>query len=201
VPGRPRTRLPRPGAWWGSRSRVVITPSPVGKIPQVTTGIQELMRLNERVRDGFRRDVLAGDVDAALAAVAPAVSVLHVPVMTGAHDQDTLHRHLTEDVVGHLPADLTHTRTSRTVDRFRVVDEERVAFTHGCELPWLLPGIAPTHRHVEVLAITVVTVQQARITSLRTLWDHAGLLAQLGLSPVVGGAESVPLHGSATLDR
>ena len=33
----------------------------------MTPGIQELMREVERVRDGFRRAVLAGDADAAVA--------------------------------------------------------------------------------------------------------------------------------------
>jgi carboxymethylenebutenolidase len=149
----------------------------------VTPGIQELMRDVERVRDTFRREVLAGDVDAALAACAADVTLRQVPAGTGATGVDALRAHLTADVVGHLPADLTHTRVSRTVDRFRVVDEERVAFTHDRELPWLLPAMPPTGLRAEVLTITVVTVRQARIVALRALWDHAGLLAQLGAAP------------------
>lgn len=61
--------------------------------------------------------------------------------------------------------------------------EATVGFTHDREMPWLLPGVAPTHRHVEVLAISVVSVRRTRITSHRTLWDNAGLLAQLHLDP------------------
>jgi len=147
----------------------------------VTPGIQELMRQIEGIRDDFRRHVLAGDVDAALAFTAPEVTVLRLPAQTGATGQDALRRHLTDDVVGRLPADLVHTRVSRTVDRFRVVDEERVAFVHDRELPWLLPGVAPTGRAAEVVVVTVVTVRQSRITTVRALWDHVGLLAQLDL--------------------
>jgi hypothetical protein len=43
---------------------------------------------------------------------------------------------------------------SRTVDRFRPVDEAMVSFTHDRELPWLLPGTGPTHRQAEVRART-----------------------------------------------
>ena len=58
-----------------------------------------------------------------------------------------------------------------------------VAFTHDRELPWLLPGVAPTRRRAEVLAMSVVTVRHSLVTSCRTLWDHADLVAQLRLDP------------------
>jgi len=99
------------------------------------------MREVERVRDGFRRAVLAGDPDAAVALCAEAVVLVDLPVGAGATGRDDLRRHLT-DVAAHLPADLAFARLSRTVDRFRVVDEERVTFTHDQELRWLLPGPA-----------------------------------------------------------
>lgn len=155
------------------------------------------MRAIERVRDGFRRDVLAGNVEAALAMCAAEITVARIPVGTGATGIDAVRAHLVDDVVPHLPADLTFSRVSRTVDRFRVVDEERVAFTHDRELPWLLPGMAPTGLHAEVLTITVVTVRQARIATLRALWDHTGLLAQLGAGPdavPVGAPHGVPFE-------
>lgn len=150
----------------------------------MTPGIQELMRQIEQVWDGYRRDVyVARDLDAALAATDATTSLVNLPVGTGAADRDALRRHLADDVLPHLPADLTRTRISRTVDRFRVVDEERVSFTHDVELPWLLPGVAPTHGTARVVAVTVATLRQARISAQRTLWDHAGLLTQLGLPP------------------
>jgi carboxymethylenebutenolidase len=149
----------------------------------VTPAIQELIRQNEQLCDGFTRDVLVThDVDAALAATTEQTSLVNLPMRTGAGDRAELRRYLTEDLIPHLPADLTRRRISRTADRFRVVDELVVGFTHDRELPWLLPGAAATRRAVEVLAISVATVRQGRITALRTLWDQAGLLARLGLS-------------------
>ena len=160
----------------------------------MTPGIQELMRQVERVRDAFRRDVLAGDVDAAVACCAASVALVHLPVGTGASGADELRAFLAHDVVGHLPADLAHARVSRTVDRFRVVDEERVAFTHDRALPWLLPGVAPTGRRAELLTVSICTVRQGRVLGMRVHWDLATLLAQLGLPGAavrVAGVETV----------
>jgi carboxymethylenebutenolidase len=151
-------------------------------------GIQQLISAMEKVTDAFDAAVYAArDLDAALAATAPDCVLENVPLGRGARDQQDLRRHLAEDVLPHLPPDLTFRRLSRTVDQRRLVDEVMVGFTHDRELPWLLPGAGPTHRHAEVLAISVVAFRhtsrlgttESRITSHRTLWDHAGLLAQL----------------------
>jgi len=89
--------------------------------------------------------------------------------------------------VAHRPDDLAFRRVSKTVDQRRLAEESMVTFTHDRELPWLLPGVAPTGRQVEVLAISVVSVRHrsraGRTTTLiaghRTLWDQVGLLTQL----------------------
>jgi carboxymethylenebutenolidase len=150
----------------------------------VTPAIQELIRQNENLWDGFCRAIAeAHDADAAMAAAAAETSLINQPMRTGAGDRAGLRRYLTHDLLPHLPADLSLRRTSRTADRFRVVDELTVGFTHDRELPWLLPGAPVSQRRVEVLAITVATVRQGRIAAVRTLWDQAGLLAGLGLRP------------------
>jgi carboxymethylenebutenolidase len=148
----------------------------------VTPGIQELMRQNERVWDAHRAAVAAGDLEAALTGTDATTSLVNLPVGTGGADRDELRRYLADDLLPHLPADLARRRLSRTMDRFRLVEEELVSFTHDRELPWLLPGAAPTHRRAQVVAITIATFRQGRIGAQRTLWDHAGLLAQLGLA-------------------
>jgi hypothetical protein len=58
----------------------------------------------------------------------------------------------------------------------------RVPFIHDRELPWLLPGVEPTFRRAEVLAIAVVDFDRTRIRSQRVLWDHATLLDQLSIT-------------------
>ena len=91
-------------------------------------------------------------------------------------------RFYADQVLPHLPADLTLSTISRTVDRWRLVDETTVSFTHDRELPWLLPGVKPTFRRAQVLAIAVVGFDRTRIRSQRVLWDHATLLGQLDIT-------------------
>ena len=153
----------------------------------MTVGIQQLIWAIERVTDAFHAAVYtACDLDAALATTADDCVLENVPG-GGGRGADGIRRHLGGDVLPHLPADLNFRRLSRTSDKGRVVDEAVVGFTHDRELPWLLPGVAPTGRAVEVLAISVVEFRhtsrhgttESRITSHRTLWDHTGLRAQL----------------------
>jgi carboxymethylenebutenolidase len=128
------------------------------------------------------------DLPAATANLTAEASVLHLPAMTGAAGEQGLARFYAEDFLPHLPADLTRTRISRTVDRFRLVDETTVAFTHDRELPWLLPGVTATHRRAEVLTVAIVSYRRGRIRSVRVLWDYATLTAQLGIPALVASA-------------
>jgi carboxymethylenebutenolidase len=148
----------------------------------VTTAIAQFMRELERVWDEHRDALLLlRDLSAALARLAAEPSVLHIPAMTGAAGRAACERFFAEDLLPHLPGDLVLARMSRTVDRFRLVDETRVSFTHDRELPWLLPGISPTYRRAEVLAVAIISFERGRIRSQRILWDHATLTAQLGI--------------------
>lgn len=148
----------------------------------MTTEIARFMRQLEGIWDEHLAASLGRcDLAGSLANLVAEPSVLHIPAMTGATGRAALQRFYREELFGHLPADLTLTRISRTVDRFRLVDETIVSFTHDRELPWLLPGVAPTQRPAEVLAIAVVAFERGRISSQRVLWDHATLSAQLGL--------------------
>jgi carboxymethylenebutenolidase len=140
------------------------------------------MRELEHVWDEHTDALLARrDTTASLATVAPVPSILHIPAMTGAVGRQPLQRFYAEDFLPHLPGDLVLARISRTVDRFRLVDEMTVSFTHDRELPWLLPGVSPVSRRAEVLAIAVVAFERRRVRSVRVLWDHATLTAQLGI--------------------
>ena len=148
----------------------------------MTLQIQQYIWAVEKVRDAFQEAVYGTrDVDAALALAAGDCVVRHLPSGSGGTGHDELRRHLTEDVLPHLPDDLVFTRVSRTVDKWRVVDETTVAFTHDRELPWLLPGVAPTGRRAEVAAVSVLGVRSSKVAFQRVLWDHVGLVAQLGV--------------------
>ena len=147
------------------------------------------MRELEHLWDDHTDALLARrDVAASLNAMAPVPSVLHIPAMTGASGHEGLQRFYAEDFLPHLPGNLLLARISRTVDRFRLVDEMTVSFTHDRELPWLLPGVSPVFRRAEVLVIAVVAFERRRIRSVRVLWDHATLTAQLGIPGLVASS-------------
>jgi carboxymethylenebutenolidase len=161
----------------------------MGRPVGVTTAIAQFMRDLEAVWDQHRDALLARcDLAAALATMADEPSVTHLPAMTGGTGRQAVEGFYGGQVLPHLPADLTLTRISRTVDRWRLVEETTVSFTHDRELPWLLPGAAPTFRRAEVLAIAVAGFHRMKIRSLRVLWDHATLTAQLGITAPVATA-------------
>jgi carboxymethylenebutenolidase len=148
----------------------------------VTTAIAQFMRELERVWDEHRdASVLRHDLAGSLAHLTAEPSVWHLPAGTGAAGRPALERFYAEEFLPHVPGDLAVARLSRTVDRFHLVDETTVSFTHDRELPWLMPGVPPTHRRAEVLAIAIVGFERGRIRSQRILWDHATLISQLGL--------------------
>ncbi|HEX4062442.1 MAG TPA: hypothetical protein VHY58_15610 [Streptosporangiaceae bacterium] len=151
-------------------------------VETVTTEIARFMRqLERRWDDHVLAALVRRDVRAAMADMTSEPSVRHLPTMAGAAGAAAVARFYAEELWPALPADLVRTRLSRTVDRFRLAEETMVSFTHDRELPWLLPGVAPTHRPAEVLAITVVGFRRGQIESVRTLWDHATLTARLGV--------------------
>jgi carboxymethylenebutenolidase len=165
----------------------------------MTTEIARFMRELERIWDDHVAAALVRrDVGASMADMTAEPSVRHLPTKAGATGRAAMERFYAEELFPCLPADLAITRISRTVDRFRIADETTVSFTHDRELPWLLPGIAPTHRPAEIVAIAVVSFQRGKINTLRVLWDHATLTAQLGLSSQPTGAGPARPHDGRT---
>jgi carboxymethylenebutenolidase len=61
-------------------------------------------------------------------------------------------------------------------------------------MPWMLPGVPPTGKHVEVAIVAVVQFEGDKIAAERIYWDQASVLAQVGLLDQAGlpvtGAEA-----------
>ncbi len=151
----------------------------------MTPAIVKWMRDMEQAWDDHHAAVARGDLGAALALLAARPSVRQLPAMTGGSGRAETERFYAENLLPHLPADLAVTRISRTVDRFRLVDEVTVSFTHDRELPWLLPGVTPAGRAADVTAIAIAAFERGLIRDQRILWDYAALAAQLGIPGLV----------------
>lgn len=107
--------------------------------------------------------------------------VNHVPVMTGGCGKSALLAFYSRDFIPCMPPDTKLTPVSRTIGEDQLVDEMIFSFTHTQEMPWMLPGIPPTNRRVEVPLVAIVGFRDGKLASERIYWDQASVLKQIGL--------------------
>lgn len=131
------------------------------------------------------------DAVATVATMTPDNYVNHVPVMTGGRGRDEMIEFYGKHFIPQMPADTSLRLLARTVGKDRLIDEFVFSFTHDVEMAWMLPGITPTHRKVEVPMVVVVQFQEDKIACERIYWDQASVLVQLGLLD----AAALPLAG------
>jgi carboxymethylenebutenolidase len=61
------------------------------------------------------------------------------------------------------------------------VEEMVISFTHTVEMPWILPGVAPTGRHVEVPMVAIMRFRDGKLAHEHIYWDQASVFKQIGL--------------------
>ena len=54
-------------------------------------------------------------------------------------------------------------------------------FTHTIAMEWMLPGLAPTGKRVEVPLVAIVHFRDGKLAHEHIYWDQASVLVQLGL--------------------
>lgn len=121
------------------------------------------------------------DVDATMETMVAEPYVNNVPTMVGGVGREGVRRFYKDHFVGHNPPDTNIVLISRTIGTERVVDELIFSFTHTQPIDWMLPGIAPTGRKVEVPLVAIVTVKDGKIAHEHIHWDQASVLVQIGL--------------------
>lgn len=121
------------------------------------------------------------DTESTLATMVDDASVNHVPVMTGGRGKEALRAFYSQDFIPCMPPDTKLTAISRTVGEHQLVDEMIFSFTHTQEMPWMLPGIPPTNRRVEVPLVAIVGFRDGKLAHERIYWDQASVLKQIGL--------------------
>jgi carboxymethylenebutenolidase len=120
-------------------------------------------------------------IDRTMATMSDAPFVNHVPVMTGGVGAEAVRAFYDTYFIPGQPPDSEVVSVTRTVGRTRVVDELTHTFTHTVEMPWILPGVPPTGRRVELAVIVVVEFEDGKVAGERIYWDQASVLAQVGL--------------------
>jgi carboxymethylenebutenolidase len=134
------------------------------------------------------------DTEATLATMVDDAYVNHIPVMTGGCGKAELRAFYSRDFIPKMPPDTSLTPISRTVGDDQLVDEMIFSFTHTEEMPWMLPGVAPTNRRVEVPLVVIVRFRDGKLAHEHIYWDQASVLKQIGLI----SDENLPVFGAET---
>jgi carboxymethylenebutenolidase len=160
-------------------------------IPALTP---EQQLLNDLWEEHLRDEFVTRNPDATLDTMVPDAYVNHIPVMTGGVGHAQLHEFYARYFIPKMPADTEIVPVSRTIGVDRLVDEMILRFTHTLEMDWMLPGLPPTGRRIEVPLVVIVHFRDGKLAHEHIYWDQASVLVQLGLlDPAalpVAGAET-----------
>jgi carboxymethylenebutenolidase len=56
-----------------------------------------------------------------------------------------------------------------------------LCFTHDVEIDFMLPGVPPTGRYVEIPTVAIVNFRGGKLCHEHIYWDQASVLVQIGL--------------------
>lgn len=107
--------------------------------------------------------------------------VNHIPTMTGGVGYRDLLRFYKNHFIPKTPQDTKLIPISRTIGADRVVDEMLFCFTHDIEIDWMLPGVPPTGKYVEIPLVAIVRFRGDKLYNEHIYWDQASVLVQIGL--------------------
>ncbi len=146
----------------------------------------------------FQRHVKAeldGDLETTMATMSDNPHLTNVPNIMGGVGSKGVRDFYRNHLVGKFfPPDVKMQNVSRTVGKDQIVDELVISFTHTTVIDWLLPGVPPTGKKVEMAVAVIVGFKNGKISHEHIYWDQAGVLVQIGLlNPSrlpVSGAES-----------
>jgi carboxymethylenebutenolidase len=121
------------------------------------------------------------DVDATMATMTDDPYVHHVAPATGGIGREGVRSFYKNYFVGKWPADVKVNQVSRTIGHDAVIDELVVSFTHNVQLDFMLPGVQPTGKYVEIALVVIMKFENGKIAHEHIYWDQASLLAQIGM--------------------
>src|SRR5437016_2824392 len=153
------------------------------------TPAQETMK--RLCEEHVRHEFATHNTEETLATMGDDAYVNHIPVLTGGVGKDELREFYSKRFIPQMPPDTEMTAISRTIGNDQLVDEMVFTFTHTIRMDWMLPGIAPTGKRVEVPLVAIVRFREGKLAHEHIYWDQASVLVQLGLLD----ASSLPVAG------
>jgi carboxymethylenebutenolidase len=139
----------------------------------------------------------ARDVAATMATMVAEPYVNHIPTMTGGVGAKQLARFYKHHFIPKCPADTKLVPISRTIGADRIVDEMLFCFTHDVEIDWMLPGLRPTGKYVEIPLVAIVNFRGDKLYHEHIYWDQASVLVQIGVLDPKG----LPVAGVETANK
>jgi carboxymethylenebutenolidase len=121
------------------------------------------------------------NTEATLATMVEDAYVNHIPVLTGGVGRDELREFYSKRFIPQMPTDTEMTAVSRTIGEDQLVDEMVFKFTHTIPMDWMLPGVPPTGKRVEVPLVAIVRFRDGKLAHEHIYWDQASVLVQIGL--------------------
>ena len=149
---------------------------------------------------------LSSDLDKTLATMSPNPHIVNVPTMVGGQGPGAVRTFYAKRLIGQFfPPDVKFETISRTYSEERLVDELIISFTHTTAIDWMLPGIKPTGKYVEVVFVVIVGIDEGKVAYEHIMWDQANVLVQIGLLnpaglPVSGAGAAAKLRNPALPD-
>jgi carboxymethylenebutenolidase len=160
-------------------------------VPIAAGGLGESPDLGELFDGHIAREFADFDVDATMETMVAEPYVHCIATLAGGFGGREVRRFYSEHFINQIPKDAKVTPISRTIGKDQVVDELIVSFTHNTQWDYLLPGIPPTGKKVELPHVVVMKFEDGKVAHEHVWWDQASLLVQVGLLdpanlPVVG---------------
>ncbi len=134
----------------------------------------------------LRHEFVTHDADATMATMVGAPYVNHVPTLTGGVGHDMLKRFYKYHFIPNLPESRQSRLLSETVGPDTVIRETVTKFRHTEEIDYLLPGIKPTGKEIEVATVVIAKFRGDKLYHEHIYWDQASVLVQLGLIDPAG---------------
>jgi carboxymethylenebutenolidase len=131
--------------------------------------------------DHVRYEFSTRNTDDTLATMVEDAYVNHIPVLTGGVGRQELREFYSKRFIPQMPPDTEMIPVSRTIGTDQLVDEMVFKFTHTIRMDWILPGVAPTGKHVEVPLVAIVRFRNGKLAHEHIYWDQASVLVQIGM--------------------
>jgi carboxymethylenebutenolidase len=154
-------------------------------------------RLSDLWEEHVQHEFSTHHTEKTLATMVEDAYVNHIPVLTGGSGRDELREFYSKRFIPQMPPDTEMTPVSRTIGEDQLVDEMIFKFTHTIPMDWMLPGVAPTGKRVEIPLVAIVRFKEGKLAHEHIYWDQASVLVQIGLLD----SDKLPVMGVETANK